>query len=185
VEERRATIVAAALPLFLEQGGAVTTREVAIAAGIAEGTIFRVFADKRELLDAVVDAALDPMPTEAAIAAIDPSLSFEARLVAAVDILRARVEHVFRVLTAAANSGEGQPGAATRPPRELRELVKLFARESSRLRCSPSEAAHLLRGLTFSGTHPSFVVGDPLSSSEIVSVLLDGICRGPDGERAC
>ena len=50
VEERRAAIVTAALPLFLEGGARVTTREIATAAGIAEGTIFRVFDDKHALI---------------------------------------------------------------------------------------------------------------------------------------
>jgi AcrR family transcriptional regulator len=178
VEERRAAIVAAALPRFLEQGGAITTREIAQAAGIAEGTIFRVFADKRELLDAVVDAALDPAPTETALAAIDAALPFEARLVAAADILRARVAYAFRVLSLASTDDGGRAGTSPRPPIELRELVRLFERESDRIRCSPTQAAHLLRGLTFSGTHSSFIVGEPLTSGEIVSVLLDGIRVG-------
>ena len=39
-------IVDAALPLLLEHGEMVTTRQIADAAGIAEGTIFRAFADK-------------------------------------------------------------------------------------------------------------------------------------------
>src|SRR5882762_9133178 len=81
LEERRSAIVAATLPLFLEHGTGLTTREIAQAAGIAEGTIFRVFDDKTALLDAVIEAALDPAPTEAAIREIDPGLPFEARLV--------------------------------------------------------------------------------------------------------
>src|SRR2546421_1330542 len=101
LEERRSAIVAATLPLFLEQGGAVTTREIAQAAGIAEGTIFRVFEDKTALLDAVLEAAFDPAPTERAIRAIDRTLSFEDRLIAAVEILRERVLYVFHVLSAA------------------------------------------------------------------------------------
>ncbi len=48
-DERRAMIIEAMLPLLLEHGEMVTTRQIAEAAGIAEGTIFRVFADKDEL----------------------------------------------------------------------------------------------------------------------------------------
>jgi AcrR family transcriptional regulator len=185
VEERRSAIVDAALPLFLDRGGAVTSREVAQAAGVAEGTIFRVFADKQELLAAIVEAALDPAPTEAAIAAIDPSLPFDAQIEAAVDVLRARVSYVFRVLTAAANAGQGRIGVAVHARPELRQLVALFTRASSCLRCSPTEAARLLRGLTFAATHPSFVGDEPLSSSEIRSVLLGGIGSEADRGSAC
>ena len=48
-DERRSMIVAATLPLLLEHGDRVTTRQIAEAAGIAEGTIFRAFADKDEM----------------------------------------------------------------------------------------------------------------------------------------
>jgi hypothetical protein len=42
-----------------------------------------------------------------------------------------------------------------------------------------------LRGLTFTGTHPSFAPGEPLSSEEIVAVLLDGIRRTDAEEPPC
>ena len=57
--ERRAEIIAATLPLVLAHGAAVTTRQIAEAAGIAEGTIFRVFPDKESLIEAVVESAFD------------------------------------------------------------------------------------------------------------------------------
>ena len=47
-EERRSMIVAATLPLLLEHGDRVTSRQIAEACGIAEGTIFRAFTDKDE-----------------------------------------------------------------------------------------------------------------------------------------
>src|SRR5215213_6628298 len=71
--ERRRAIVEATIPLLVEHGESVTTRQIADAAGIAEGTIFRVFPDKDALIDAAVDAALDPGPFEEALEAIDPA----------------------------------------------------------------------------------------------------------------
>jgi AcrR family transcriptional regulator len=186
LEERRSAIVAATLPLFLEQGAALTTREIAGAAGIAEGTIFRVFEDKTALLDAVIEAALDPAPTEAALLAIDPDLTLDERLVAATDILRLRVEHVFRVMSAASGTSATAESARgrTRNP-ELPALIELFASESEHITRNPVEAARLLRGLSFTGTHPSFGGSEPLSSEEIVAVLLDGIRRPSAEEPSC
>ncbi|HSS12164.1 MAG TPA: helix-turn-helix domain-containing protein, partial [Acidimicrobiales bacterium] len=84
-------IVKATLPLLLENGEMVTTRQIADAAGIAEGTIFRVFADKDALIAAVVDAALDTGPLERELAAIDIQLPFEVCLAVAVEIVQRRV----------------------------------------------------------------------------------------------
>jgi AcrR family transcriptional regulator len=182
LEERRAAIVAATLPLFLEQGGAVTSKEIAQAAGIAEGTIFRVFEDKTALLDAVIEAALDPAPTELAIRAIDDTLSFEDKLIAAVEILRQRVLYVFHVLSAASGTTRG-----TTKPRngELPSLTAMFEAESAHLTRAPADAARVLRGLTFACVHPSFGADDPLTSGDIVAVLLDGIRRPVAAEPSC
>jgi AcrR family transcriptional regulator len=182
IEERRSAIVAATLPLFLDQGAAVTTREIAQAAGIAEGTIFRVFDDKTALLDAVMDAALDPAPTNEAIAAVDDSLPFETRLVAAVEILRQRVLYVFRVLSAA--SGTTRSTSPTRNS-ELPSLIAIFEADVEHLTHSPTDAARILRGLTFACVHPSFGADDPLTSEEIVAVLLGGIRHSEAGEPSC
>src|SRR6476469_9307170 len=76
-DDRRAAIVAATLPLLREHGQAVTTRQIAEASGIGEGTIFRVFTDKAELVDACLAAAFDQTDTVAQLAAIDRSQPLE------------------------------------------------------------------------------------------------------------
>src|SRR3954453_5603890 len=86
-DERRSMIVQATLPLLLEHGEMVTTRQIADAAGIAEGTIFRVFPDKDTLIRAVVDAALDTETLDRALSAIADGLPFEKSILAAVEIL--------------------------------------------------------------------------------------------------
>ena len=50
VEDRRRELAQATLPLVIEHGRAVTTRQIAQAAGVAEGTIFRVFDTKDDLV---------------------------------------------------------------------------------------------------------------------------------------
>ncbi len=182
IEERRSAIVVATLPLFLEQGSAVTTREIAQAAGIAEGTIFRVFPDKTALLDAVIEAALDPTPADAAIERIDPALPFEDRLVAAVEILRKRVLYLFRVFSAASGTTRG---AQPERSHDLPALTAIFESDAARLSRPPADAARVLRGLTFACIHPSFGTDDPLTSEEIVAVLLDGIRRTDRGDAPC
>src|SRR5262245_51733893 len=98
-EARREAIIAAALPLLIEQGPAVTTRQIAEAAGIAEGTIFRVFADKDALIAAAVEKALDPAPLDARFDAIDLGLPLEERLVAAVRAIEERATSVWQLVS--------------------------------------------------------------------------------------
>ncbi len=167
-EARRAHIIEATLPLLLEHGATITTRQIAEAAGIAEGTIFRVFPDKESLVAAVVEAALDTTGVDAALEAIDPTLPLEARLMIAVDLLRARLLTVLqlRAIVGAAPGG---------PSTDVSKIAKVFAPDADRLRRSPAECAHLLRGMTFACTHAGLIGDTPLGSDEIVSLLLDGV----------
>jgi AcrR family transcriptional regulator len=64
-DDRRKAILDVLVPLIVEKGGDVSTREIARAAGIAEGTIFRVFPDKRSLMLAAAEEAINPADGQA------------------------------------------------------------------------------------------------------------------------
>jgi AcrR family transcriptional regulator len=173
-DERRAAIVAATIPLLTAVGTSVTTKQIADAAGVAEGTIFRVFADKEAVIEAAVAAALDPAPVERALAAIARDVPFEARLELAVQILQNRITEIWQLLSML---GRTAPAGARTRQHDLAELTALFEDERSRLRHDPALAARLLRGLVLAASHPSLIAGDPLPPAVIVSTLLDGIRR--------
>ncbi|MEN3264878.1 TetR/AcrR family transcriptional regulator [Pseudonocardia sp.] len=188
-DARRAAIIAATLPLVLRHGAAVTTRQIAQAAGIAEGTIFRVFPDKESVVQAVVAEAFDPAPTLRELAAVDCELPFRERLTAAVTVLQDRIAGVFGLLNALGWTGppdrEGRPAAARHPPRtanptEINDafraaIVELIGSDECRLRVPAAELAHVLRLLVFSGTHPMIADGHQLEPEQIVAILLDGL----------
>jgi len=170
-QQRRAAIVQAALPLLLERGEMVTTRQIADAAGIAEGTIFRVFADKDEVIAAVVDAALDPAPLERALEAIDRGGALDQEVLAAVDILQQRVVDMWRLLS---TIGTRFHERVRRPASDLPALVALFERHRQRLRVEPVVAARLVRALTLSVSHP-MLVGDPMRPDDVTTLFLHGV----------
>ena len=168
-EARRAAIVQATLPLLLERGAGISTRQIAEAAGIAEGTIFRVFPDKDAVVQAAIEQAIDPAPTDRAIADIDPSGSFDLQLVEAVRIMQERTVAIWQLLAVV-----GDVHKPTGRPPELPSLARLLDAHSAELRADPATAARQLRAVTLAVSHPA-IYGEPMPPHEIVALVLDGI----------
>lgn len=178
-DERRAAIVAATIPLIRKYGFAVTTRQIADAAGVAEGTLFRVFEDKDALVKEAVCVALEPTGVEQRLADIDRGLPVRVRLVQAAGILQQHLQDVVELLAAIGLSRPPEAGndAPHRPAHEslIREVESLVEPDRDAFRLPPAEVARLLRVLTFAGSHAGITGDQTLTPDEIVSVLLDGV----------
>jgi AcrR family transcriptional regulator len=199
-DERRAAIVAATLPLLLERGASISTKQIAEAAGIAEGTIFRVFTDKTELVQAAINTAFDPERTLADLGVIDIGLPLYERCLAITRVLQDRLVTVFKIMIAmrmapgqpkyrpkqGTTPGQvgppGSPGATFDPRTEqiFNEIVRLLEPDSDELTSPVKDVANILRLLTFSGSHPHISDGNLLTAEQITSTVLDGVRRRPD-----
>ncbi|WP_019204279.1 TetR/AcrR family transcriptional regulator [Tsukamurella sp. 1534] len=184
-EERRAALIDATRDALLEHGTIPTTRQIAQQAGVAEGTIFRVFDSKEELLDAVMNKSFSPDDLLARIDAIDPGLPLRERLYRFTEIVQARFQQVFALMAALGlvapphmredarrRAEKGAPAIAAR-------LRRVIGEDADQLSVPPDEAIHLIRLLTFSGSHPHISEGAILAPHRIVDVLLDGIAARP------
>ena len=188
-DDRRKAIVEAVIPLLLEKGSAVTTREMAEAAGIAEGTIFRVFPDKASVIHAAIEASMDPAQIEQAIAAIPVADQFASQLEAAARILVERSERVASlvgVLRATGSHTNGPPSGARRYVMDanttiLGALTGLFERNRGEIRVSPRQAAIAFRGYVFAAAHPLVALGEKPSMQAIIDVLMRGIATDEGG----
>lgn len=169
-DERRAAIITAVLPLIVERGAAVTSAQLAGAAGVSEGTIFKVFDDKQDLLGSVVARAVDPEPVERAIASIDPDLPFEQRLVEAARLLQRRLVDVWSLMSQIGPLGI-EPERRHLP--ESAATTELFALEPERLRLAPDVASRRFRALILAFSHPA-LNDPPLSVDELVDMFLRG-----------
>ncbi|RII13846.1 transcriptional regulator BetI [Streptomyces sp. YIM 130001] len=189
--QRREMIIQAAIPLIGEYGAAVTTSKIAAAAGIGEATIFRVFADKDELLAACVAAAVRPDHAESQLASISLEQPLADRLAEAAEALQAHLARIGMVVGSLHASGHRrrerssgeQPRGAGRDESlaALRASVaELLAPDRDSLRLPAEQIAALFLGLLF--TQPRQDDEPQLTAPELVDVFLNGALTARPGE---
>ena len=185
-DERRASIIEATLPLLRDRGRAVSTRDISKAAGIAEGTIFRVFDTKDELIRACIHEAFETGRLRRELRAIDLDQPLAQRLTAAVEIMQRHLQGVFALMMTLQATGQPmeRPKLADQHRRDRQRSVEeidadfeaLIAPDCDLLRVPPDKVVGYLRMLTLASVHP-FLEGRTSSAAELVDVVLEGALR--------
>ncbi len=179
VADRRESILDAVVPLLLSHGADVTTKDIADAAGIAEGTIFRAFCDKDELIHQAVKRFMDPEPTFCLLEKIDPALALEVKVRAVVDIYRSRFAGVVGIVSAL---GHRKPPGDHKPDPQADERARalftaLFAPDAERFRIDPGLAVFFIRLLTFGSAMPMFTADRDVDTDQLVDFIMQGIAK--------
>lgn len=171
-EDRKAMIVDAVIPLLLEHGRGVTSRQIAEAAGIAEGTIFRAFGDKETLVQAAIEKYLDPEPLREALRSIDPALPLEHKVRAILYLLRERFNSVMRIMPVV---GHQRPPIPQARGEFATIIAQVLEPETEELNWPPERVGHLLRLLSFSTAFPALNEGIEFSIDDLARMTLVGI----------
>lgn len=187
---RRRSIITAVTPLLVARGAGVTTHELAEAAGVAEGTLFTVFEDKRSLLLATIEERLDPGPLRAGLARLAELPGLERKLLAVAGEVVPRLDEVHGLAVALhAVAGRGRPRSFGGPTymrdwlaevaAAVRDLLEPHAAE---LRVSPALFARLFTTQLFASRLPHAAPEDWPTPEELVTFCLRG-ALAPERER--
>ena len=174
-------IIDAVIPLLIEHGRAVTSKQIAEAAGIAEGTIFRAFGDKDTLVKAAIDKYLDPEPLRQALRSIDPGLPLENKVRAMIYLMRERFSSMFRMIAAIGGERPPAPNVRNEFPTIIAEVL---APEAAVLNVPAERVAHFIRMVSVASSFPALNEGMEFSVDELARIVLYGVAGQP-GDDFC
>jgi AcrR family transcriptional regulator len=180
-EERRSHILDAAIPLLREHGPDFSTKQLAEAAGVAEGTLFRAFGDKEAILSAAVERYFDPEPFRNALRGIDPDESTVVKIRHVLQLLSDRFTGVIGFMSAL--RGVARPPRRGTDDREwIGILAQLFRPEEVAI---PIETlGFYLRLLAFGAAMPPITSEYVFTIDELLELVTHGVlptaASGPD-----
>lgn len=176
-DARRTSIIEAAVPLIVAHGAEVTTRQIADAAGIAEGTVFRAFVDKNELIDAAVAHVMAPAGVVEALGRIDPSVPLALKLDQIVELLHHHVRSIVAFVGALGPRDHARHRAHHDRPLlgEAAQAVRtLLEPDREHIRVPLDDAIDYVRMLVLGNSIP-FLKGSDIAPSTLSDFILRGI----------
>jgi AcrR family transcriptional regulator len=185
-DDRRATILAATESLIVAQGGSVSTRAIAKAAGIAEGTIFRVFPTKEAIVDAIFADAFDRTAFLEELAGLSTADPLETRMERVVAILQRRSRRIMALFGALGfrrppGMDDHKPKAKPHSDPALAGIAALLEPDRDRLRVAPLEAARLMQSLGIALSMPMLSNHPDYAPETIVDLILNGVAHRDTG----
>ncbi len=186
-EARRLKIIEGVTPLLAARGAAVTTRELASAAGVAEGTLFSVFEDKRSLLMAVIRHRLDPQPLKEQLARFAGDGTLEEGLVGVANVVLPSIADVHPLVVALHGIADPTRPSPLRGQGDLREwlgavsdaVVAVTTPHAAELRVTPARFSHMFSTLLFASRMPHVAAEDRATAEDIVRFCLRGALKSP------
>ncbi|MBK8460019.1 MAG: TetR/AcrR family transcriptional regulator [Micropruina sp.] len=183
-DERRLALIAATIPLLIEHGASVSTKQIARAAGVAEGTIFRVFDSKNELIS---EAIIDAMTAEGVLndlRTIDTGLPARAALAAVMKILIAEIGRTHALFSLLAHhptvsTGRNCPAFDPHARRAQVEaaLVQALTPYAHEFRVTPRVVAAVLLALALATAHPMTQDNTLAEPDAVADLVLYGLSQ--------
>ena len=205
-DERRGALIEATIPLLLQHGASVSTRQIAETAGVAEGTIFRVFDSKEDLVHAAATQLLASDGLITPLAGIPSDADLPTTVLHIARRLSERVSDVHAMI-AILHEGRGRRGPVPhleprpQPPappeasstcerpdpraiqaRVIEAVTAALTPHADALRTTPRVAAATLVALV-SGSHHGGTPTD-FDTHAIADVLLHGVASARPSQGA-